>query len=115
LFQAGISGKFPEITPCLKEAAVGVLRETPVARFRGRLEEKAMVRVEVSVAKADAALVRSVARALTDPLRAAETRSILTARFGTPAKAGLKALLASAPLEDVDLERPRDLGREIDL
>jgi len=115
LRDANVSGIFPEITLCPKEAAVGVLRETPVARFRRRLEEKAMVRVEVSVAKADAALVRSVARALADPLRAAETRSILTARFGTPAKPGLKALLASAPLEDVDLERPRDLGREIDL
>ena len=27
----------------------------------------------------------------------------------------LKALLAAAPLEGIDLERPRDLGREIDL
>jgi hypothetical protein len=61
------------------------------------------------------AQARQLLKALADPLRAAETRSILTARFGTPAKPGLKALLASAPLEGVDLERPRDLGREIDL
>ena len=46
---------------------------------------------------------------------AAEARTILKARFTKPAQAGLKALLASAPLEGVDLERPRDMGREIDL
>jgi hypothetical protein len=28
---------------------------------------------------------------------------------------GLKALLASAPLDGIDLDRSRDLGREIDL
>ena len=57
--EAAVSDIFPEISLCLKEAAVGVLRDTPVARFRGRLEEKAMVRVEVSVAKTDAAHVRA--------------------------------------------------------
>ena len=85
-------------------------RKTPVDTFRKRLRQKGMVRVEVHVLKDDAVLVKSVARALGNPKMAAEARTILKARFTKPAQAGLKALLASAPLEGVDLERPRDLG-----
>lgn len=90
-------------------------RKTPVETFRKRLRQKGMVRVEVHVLKDDAVLVKSVARALGNPKMAAEARAILKARFTKPAQAGLKALLASAPLAGVDLERPRDMGREIDL
>ena len=90
-------------------------RKTTVNTFRMRLHQRGMVRVEIHVPKDDAILVRSVARALSDPHVAAEARSILRARFARPAPAGLKALLASAPLEGVDLERPHDMGREIDL
>ena len=90
-------------------------RKTPVDTFRKRLRQKGMVRVEIHVQKDDAVLVKSVARALGDPRTAAQVRTILKARFTKPAQAGLKALLASAPLEGVDLERPRDMGREIDL
>lgn len=90
-------------------------RKTPVETFRKRLRQKGMVRVEVHVLKGDAVLVKSVARALGNPKMAAEARAILKARFTKPAQAGLKALLASAPLAGVELERPRDMGREIDL
>lgn len=90
-------------------------RKSPVETFRRRLRLRGMVRVEVHVQKADADLVRSIARALGDPETAAEARGVLAARFAKPARRGLKALLASAPLEGVDLERPRDMGREIDL
>ena len=63
----------------------------------------------------DAPLVRAVAAALADPARAAEARALLRGRFA-PAPAGsLKGLLASAPLDGVDLERSRDAGRSIDL
>jgi hypothetical protein len=98
-----------------EEAAVATARKTPVDTFRKRLRQKGMVRVEIHVQKDDAVLVKSVARALGDPRMAAEARTILKARFTKPAQAGLKALLASAPLEGVDLERPRDMGREIEL
>lgn len=90
-------------------------RKTPVDTFRKRLREKGMVRVELHVQQDDAGLVKSVVRALGDPRTAAELRMILRARFTKPAQAGLKALLASAPLEGVDLDRPRDVGRELDL
>ena len=90
-------------------------RKTPVDTFRRRLRQKGMVRVEVHVQKDDAVLVKSVARALSNPKMAAEARTILKARFTRPAQDGLKALLASAPLEGIDLERPRYMGRKIDL
>ncbi|MGE3703399.1 MAG: hypothetical protein AB7G08_32395 [Hyphomicrobiaceae bacterium] len=90
-------------------------RKTPLDAFRRRQKRHGIVRVEVQVRKEDAALVRSVARALGDPERQAEARSLLKARFAAPRATGLKALLASAPLDGIDLERPRDLGRDVDL
>ncbi|MGE3703342.1 MAG: hypothetical protein AB7G08_32085 [Hyphomicrobiaceae bacterium] len=90
-------------------------RKTPLDTFRRRQKRNGIVRVEVQVRKEDAALVRSIARALGDPERQAEARSLLTARFAAPRAMGLKALLASAPLDGIDLERPRDLGRDVDL
>ena len=89
-------------------------RKTPLETFRGRRKRQGIVRVEVQVRKDDAALLRSVAQALGDPRRAAEARSLLRARFATPSPVGLKALLASAPLDGIELERPRDLGRPVD-
>ncbi len=89
-------------------------QKTPLETFRGRQKRRGVVRVEVQVRKEDVALVRSVAQALGDPGRAAETRSLLRARFATPNPVGLKALLASAPLDGIELERPRDLGRPVD-
>jgi hypothetical protein len=86
-----------------------------VAAFRKRQKRQGIVRVEVQVRREDAPLLRSVAEALGDPLRADDARNLLKARFAAPPPVGLKALLAGAPLEDVDLERPRDVGRAIDL
>ena len=39
----------------------------------------------------------------------------LRARFAAPAARGFKELLASCPLEGVDLRRPRDFGRDVEL
>jgi hypothetical protein len=39
----------------------------------------------------------------------------LRERFGAGPAAGLKALLAPAPLEGIDLGRARDLGRDVEL
>ena len=91
-------------------------RQTPLAKFRRRRQKRqGIVRVEVQVRQEDAALVRSVARALADPARAAEARSLLASRFTSSTPAGLKALLAAAPLDGIDLDRPRDPGRPVDL
>jgi hypothetical protein len=72
------------------------------------------VRVEVHIRKEDADLIRIVARALADPLHHAETRALLK-RLPARKPVGLKALLAAAPLDGIDLDRAPDKGREIDL
>lgn len=87
------------------------LDPTPVTLWRKRRRMQGFVRVEVQVRKDDAVLVRNVAKALLDPDRESETRAILRERIAGSCSGGLKALLASAPLEGIDLERPRDFGR----
>lgn len=86
-----------------------------LATYRRRMKGKGLLRLEVQVRKDDAALVRSVVSALADPEREAETRALLRERFAAAPALGLKALLAAAPLEDIDLSRPRDLDRKLDL
>jgi len=86
-----------------------------VAKYRARKARDGHVRVEVNVRKEDASLVRQVAAALSDPVRQADARALLQRRFGKPANPGLKALLVSAPLEGIDLDRSRDVGRDVDL
>jgi hypothetical protein len=86
-----------------------------LAAYRARLERQGFVRVEVNVRKEDARIVRSVASALSDPARQAEARSLLRERFLYPAKVGLKALLASAPLDGIVLDRDPDTGRSVEL
>ena len=87
-------------------------RKKAVATYRRRMKRKGLVRVEVQVLRADAPLLRDVAGALADPNRAAETRAMLRDRFAARGAKGLKALLADAPLDDIDLERARDMGRD---
>jgi hypothetical protein len=79
------------------------------------MQGRGFVRVEVNVRKGDAGLLRKVAASLSDPLREAETRRILQQRFGELPKVSLKALLASAPLDGIDLDRSTAPGRDIDL
>ena len=87
-----------------------------VRSYRRRLKERGLVRLEVQTAKEDAALIRQVTRALqSDPVRAAQLRSHLHRLVDHEPQSDLKALLASAPLEGIDLSRERDTGREVDL
>jgi hypothetical protein len=84
-----------------------------LSAYRRRLKQRGVVRIEVHVRKGDVVLLRGVAKALSDPERAVETRALLRERFGEPKSKGLKALLASAPLEGIDLRREHDLGRDV--
>jgi hypothetical protein len=86
-----------------------------LASHRARLARRGFVRVEVNVRKEDVDLVRGVAAALSDPTRQAAARALLRERFVERPKVSLKALLAAAPLDGINLDRPRDLGREVDL
>ena len=88
---------------------------SPVTHWRKRCQRQGFVRIEVQVRKEDAALVRDVATALGNPARQSETRAILRESIVTPRSGGLKALLASAPLEGIDLDRSRDFGRDVSL
>ncbi len=86
-----------------------------VAAHRERMKRQGLVRIEVRVRKEDTGLLRQVAGALSDPERAAEARTLLRERFAAPESKGLKALLASAPLDGIDLHRNRDMGRAVEL
>ncbi len=86
-----------------------------LAEHRRRLRGRGLQRVEVQVRGEDAPLVRAVAAALADPGRAEEARALLRGRFAPAPARSLKGLLAAAPLEGVELERPRDAGRAVEL
>ncbi len=90
-------------------------RKKSLAQYRRRLTRLGVIRLEVHVRKEDAPLVRGIVKALADPNRQFETRALLRERFGTSKASGLKVLLASAPLEGIDLSRPCDFGRDIEL
>lgn len=82
---------------------------------RERQRARGLRRLEVQVAADDVALVRAVAAALADPERADGARAVLRARFLATPLPGLKTLLAAAPLDGIDLARPRDTGRAVEL
>jgi hypothetical protein len=86
-----------------------------VTLYRKRLKQKGLLRIEIQVRKQDAALVRAVAGALVDPDREREFRQALRERLVAPRAKGLKALLAEAPLDGIDLRRGRDRGRAVRL
>ena len=60
-------------------------------------------------------LVRTVAAPLRDPECEVAARATLRERFGAASGRGFKALLAACPLEGVDLVRPRDVARDVEL
>jgi hypothetical protein len=107
--------EFPEVFPEIQGRPMANARKQAVATYRKRMRRRGLVRVEVHVRKEDAPLVRGVAGALADPAQAPQARAMLRERFGPRPGQGLKALLAGAPLEGIDLERSRDRGRTVRL
>ncbi len=89
--------------------------KSPLAMHRARRESQGFVRVEVTVRKEDAGLIRRVASVLANPSRQAEARRLIQLRFVEPPRMSLKSLLASAPLDGIDLDRSADPGRNVDL
>lgn len=86
---------------------------TPLVAHRARQRERGLQRLELQVRTEDAPLLRAVAAALADPAQTAETRAHLLRRFAPCS--GLKAMLSTAPLDGIDLDGPRVLGRDVDL
>ena len=86
-----------------------------VTNYRQRLRERGVMRLEVQASESDAPLIRKLALKLRgDPVRAARIRERLRQMI-EETQPGLKEILASAPLEGIELTRRSDLGRDVDL
>ncbi len=99
---------------------MGNSQKRAIQRYRSRLGERGLARFEVLGRNADRDLIRSLARRLSEDtpeaseLRATVSRSIA----GVPPKpGGILAALRRSPLvgADLDLPRPREKGRKVDL
>ncbi len=97
------------------ELALVKAQRKAINNFRKRLKQQGMARLEVNVRRDDATLVRNVVRALSSPEQEQRARALLREYFGSRQTEGLKALLAAAPLEGIDLSRTPDFGRDGDL
>ena len=96
--------------------AMSTAQKKAVANHRTRLRRKGIVRVEVQAPEGDAPLIRQLARTLReDSRKSVELRKQLHTIVGSPEKVGLKALLAAAPLDGIDLSRSEDPPRDVDL
>jgi|SRR5882672_161977 len=105
--------KIPDISP---EITVSASHTKAVRSHRRRLKHRGLQRVEVHASAPDAALIRRLARLLrTDEEGAGRVRQQLRASMGRDDTLGLKALLAAAPLQGVQIKRSRERVRKIDL
>jgi hypothetical protein len=96
---------------------MGQSQKKAVRRYRERQKENGNVRVEVNVPKHDSPLIRDVAANLRAGGALAErTRSVLKSLLSPFAGMSLKELIENAPpLDDLDLERSKELPGDIDL
>ena len=89
-------------------------------KYRSRLTKRGLARFEVLGLDSDRDLIRSLARRLAEEgssaweLRAVVSRSLVG---GPPRKGGVLAALRRSPLvgADLDLARPREEGREVEV
>ncbi|MER9408156.1 hypothetical protein NKI36_29560 [Mesorhizobium caraganae] len=91
-----------------------------IENYRSRLAERGIARFEIQAFDADRDLLRTLARKLTEsgPDARQLRRTIQQAVVGEPPKAGsILAALRRSPLvgSNLDLSRPREEGRKIDL
>ena len=91
-----------------------------IENYRSRLTERGIARFEIQALDADRDLLRYLARKLTEkgPEAGQLRRSIQEAVAGEPPKVGgILAALRRSPLvgANLDLSRPREEGRKVDL
>lgn len=99
---------------------MGSSQKRAIRNYRSRLSERGLARFEVLGRDADRDLIRSLARRLADDgpeaarLRAAVSQSIAGE---PPRKGGILAALRRSPLVDADLDltRPREEGRKVQI
>lgn len=91
-----------------------------IENYRARLTQRGFKRFEVMALEADRELIRSLARQLAEEGPEAEqTRQTVKALVAgePPASGGILSALRRSPLvgADLDLSRPREEGRRVDL
>jgi transposase len=91
-----------------------------IQRYRSRLSKRGLVRFEVLGREADRDLIRSLARRLAEngPEASRLRASVGKTLAGEPpTKGGILAALRRSPLvgADLDLTRPREVGRTVDI
>ena len=90
-----------------------------IKNYRKRLKKRGVSRFEVLGLDTDRELIRSLARKLAqDDPEASRIRSeVMRNVSGAQAKGGILAALRRSPLvgADLDIVRPRDPGRRVDL
>jgi hypothetical protein len=91
-----------------------------IKNYRSRLSQRGLSRFEVLGRDEDRDLIRSLARRLADDTpQASELRAVVSRSISgePPAKGGILAALRRSPLvgADLDLDRPREEGREVDI
>ena len=99
---------------------MGNSQKRAIQNYRSRLGERGLARFEVLGRDADRDLIRSLARRLSEDTPAAsELRATVSKSIaGEPTKpGGILAALRRSPLVDIDLNlsRPREEGRKVDL
>jgi hypothetical protein len=102
------------------EVTMGSSQKRAIQNYRSRLSERGLARFEVLGRDADRDLIRSLARRLAEDgpdasrLRAAVSQTITGE---PPKKGGILAALRRSPLvgADLDLSRPREEGRKVEI
>ncbi len=108
------------ITGNMPEVIMGSSQKRAIQNYRSRLGERGLARFEVLGRDADRDLIRSVARRLSeDTPEASELRATMSKSIAgePPRQGGILAALRRSPLvgADLDLSRPREKGRKVDL
>jgi hypothetical protein len=90
-----------------------------IQNYRARLTQRGFKRFEVMALESDRELIRSLARRLAeDGPKADQAREAVRSLVaGQPKTGGILAALRRSPLvgADLDLSRPREPGRRVDL
>jgi hypothetical protein len=91
-----------------------------IRNYRSRLSERGLARFEVLGRGSDRDLIRSLARRLAeDSAEASRLRAIVSQSVAgePPKRGGILAALRRSPLvgADLDLSRPREEGRNVDI
>lgn len=99
---------------------MGNSQKRAIQNYRSRLNERGLARFEVLGLSADRDLIRSLARRLAeDGPEASRLRTAVSQTIAgePPKRGGILAALRRSPLvgADLDLTRPRDEGRKVDI